>query len=110
MINTLRSIVKERRNQCALTLPLLLSAFTACQKNYTEPIVDNGSASTELVSTESLIGLGSLIWQENADGNNFFNTLISKQSTTSYGMTASTNEAFNGTRSARFELRDTDRE
>jgi hypothetical protein len=110
MINTLRSIFKERRNQHALTFPLLLSAFTACQKNYIEPLVDDGSASTELVSTESLIGLGSLIWQENADGNNFFNTLISKQSTTSYGMTASTNEAFNGTRSARFELRDTDRE
>ena len=99
-----------RTNRRVLSVPLLLATLAACQKNVTEPIVDDGFASTELVSTESVIGIGSIIWQENADGSSFLNTMCSKQAATSYGMTASTNQAFSGTRSARFELRDTDPE
>jgi hypothetical protein len=97
-------------NQRVLSVPLLLATLAACQKNVTEPIVDDGYASTELVSTESVIGIGNIIWQENADGSSFLNTMCSKQTSTSYGMTASTTQAFSGTRSARFELRDTDPE
>jgi hypothetical protein len=99
-----------RRNQRVLSVPLLLATLAACQKNVTEPKVDDGSTSTELVSTKALIGIGNLIWQENADGSSFLNTMCSKQTATSYGITASTNQAFNGTKSARFELRDTDPE
>ncbi|MBO9200502.1 MULTISPECIES: polysaccharide lyase [Niastella] len=99
-----------RSNQRVLSVLLLLTTLGACQKDVTEPLVDDGSASTELVSTKSIISIGNILWLENADGSSFLNTMISKQTSTSYGMTASTNQAFNGTRSARFELRDTDPE
>ncbi len=98
------------RNLHVLSVPLLLATLAACQKNVTGPIIDDGSASTDLVSTESVIGIGNIIWQENADGSSFLNVMCSKQTATSYGMTASTNQAFSGTKSARFELRDTDPE
>ncbi|OQP45160.1 hypothetical protein A4H97_33005 [Niastella yeongjuensis] len=102
-----------RSNKRVLSVTLMLTTLAACQKNLTdpiEPLIDDGSASTEMVSTKSILGLGSLIWQETSDGSSFLNTLCSKQTATSYGMAASTNQAFNGTRSARFELRATDPE
>ena len=97
-------------DQRLLFVTLLLATLTACQKDISEPIVDEGYASTGLVLTESVIDIGNIIWQENADGSSFLNTMCSKQTATSYGMTASSNQAFSGTRSARFELRDTDPE
>src|ERR1700754_2217676 len=96
-----------RRNQRVLTVSLLLATLAACQKNGIEPKLDDGETSEEKVSTKAT---GHIIWQENADGSSLFNTLCGKQTATSYGITASTTESFNGTKSARFELRDTDPE
>ena len=96
-----------RGNQRVLTVSLLLATLAACQKNVTEPKVDDAAASTEQVSTKAT---GSLIWSENADASSFLNTYITLQSATSYGVTASTEQVFNGTKSVRFELHDTDPE
>ena len=87
-----------RGNQRLLFVPLLLATLTACQKNVTEPIVDDRFASTELVSTKALLGIESIIWQENADGSSLFNILCSKQTATSYGLAASIIQAFDGTK------------
>lgn len=94
-----------RGNQRVLTVSLLLATLAACQKNV-EPKVD-AVASNEQVSTKAT---GDIIWQDNADGSSLFSTMVTVQTATSYGITASTNEAFDGTKSARFELRDTDPE
>jgi hypothetical protein len=59
------------------------------------------------VSVESI---SNLLYHENCDGSTIFSTYVSKQTSTSYGITASTEQFYNGTKSARFELRDTDPE
>lgn len=94
-----------RGNQRVLTVSLLLATLAACQKNV-EPKLD-AAASDEQVSTKAT---GSLIWQDNADGSSLFSSYVKLQTATSYAITASTNEVFQGTKSARFELRDTDPE
>jgi hypothetical protein len=98
-----------RGNQRVLTVSLLLATLAACQKNV-EPKLD-ATASEELVSTKATTG-GNIIWEENADASSFLSggLTLSVQTATSYGITASTTEAYNGTKSARFEVRDTDPE
>jgi len=98
-----------RGNQRVLTVSLLLATLAACQKNV-EPKL-NDAASEELVSTKATTG-GNIIWEENADASSFLTggLTLSVQYATSYGITASTTQAYNGTKSARFELRDTDPE
>lgn len=96
----------SRRNQRVLTIFLVLAMMSACQKNVAElRSVEVGS--TIRVSTNTN---GNLIWQDNADGDNFLTTYVSKQTATPYGITASSEQVFNGTKSFRFELRDTDPE
>lgn len=51
-----------------------------------------------------------IIYQENADGKWFNNSYGKLQAAASYSITASTAQYFNGAKSVRFELRDTDRE
>lgn len=50
-----------------------------------------------------------IIYQENCDGSSLFSTYVKKQTATSYAITQSTN-CYSATKSARFELRDTDPE
>ncbi|AEW03316.1 hypothetical protein Niako_7095 [Niastella koreensis GR20-10] len=95
-----------RGNQRVLTVSLLLATLAACQKNVTQPKVDDAALNQE-VSTKAT---GNLIWQDNAEGSSLFSTMVTVQTATTYGITASTNEVFQGTKSARFELRDTDPE
>jgi hypothetical protein len=49
-----------------------------------------------------------IIYQESADGSTVFASMVSKQTTTKYGIKPTKCLAFNGTQSVRFELRDTD--
>ncbi|SEP21116.1 Polysaccharide lyase [Niastella yeongjuensis] len=97
-----------RGNQRVLTVSLLLATLAACQKNVEKP---DAAASEELVSTQATSG-GNIIWSENADGSSFLTSglSLSIQYATTYGITASTAEAFSGTKAARFEIRDTDPE
>ncbi|MBO9204279.1 MULTISPECIES: polysaccharide lyase [Niastella] len=96
-----------QRNQRVLSVSLLLATLAACQKNIDQKPV--GIDSDEQVSTKSTSS-GNIIWQEDAEGSSFINTLCTVQTATTYGITQSTNQVFNGTKSARFELRDTDPE
>ncbi|OQP44672.1 hypothetical protein A4H97_09935 [Niastella yeongjuensis] len=98
-----------RRNQRVLSVSLVLATLAACQKNVDRPVDPTANANDEAVSTESTSG-GNIIWSENADGSSFLNSLCTIQTATSYGITQSTTHAFSGTKSARFELRDTDPE
>lgn len=52
---------------------------------------------------------GQILYHENADGPTLFNTVV-KQTSTKYGITQTKCFYYNGTRSAKFELRDTDPE
>jgi|RhiMetdeSRZDD1v2_1073273.scaffolds.fasta_scaffold98383_1 polysaccharide lyase-like protein len=98
-----------RKNQRVLAVSLLLASLYSCRKGVLEPsaeiIADNTLSRT--VTTNSI---SSLLYNENADGTSIFGTYVSKQTSTSYGITASTTQLYNGTKSARFELRDTDPE
>jgi hypothetical protein len=99
-----------RGNQRVLTVSLLLATLAACQKNVEKPI--DAASSEEQVSTKATSG-GDLIWHENADGSSFLTgggVTLSIQTSTTYGITASTLQHYNGTKSVRFELRDTDPE
>lgn len=54
--------------------------------------------------------VGNILWQENADRKWFNNSYGKLQAAASYSITASTAQYYNGTKSVRFELRDTDKE
>jgi hypothetical protein len=54
--------------------------------------------------------IGNILWEENADGSWFSNSFAKLQAATSYSITASKSQYYNGTKSVRFELRDTDPE
>lgn len=49
-----------------------------------------------------------IIYHESADGSTVFGTMVSKQTTSKYGIKPTKCLSFNGTQSVRFELRDTD--
>lgn len=51
-----------------------------------------------------------IIYQENCDGPTLFASYVKKQTATSYAITQSTANCYSASRSARFELRDTDPE
>ncbi len=98
-----------RKHQRVLTVSLLLASISSCQKGgVLEPSVENLSDST-LNSTVSARAIGNLIYEENADAGSW-DTYPKQHIATSYGLTASTTQFYNGTKSARFELRDSDPE
>ncbi len=54
---------------------------------------------------------GNLIWSDNADlSSSLFGTYVKRHTATSYAITAVTNPVYQGVKSARFELRDSDPE
>jgi hypothetical protein len=98
-----------RKHQRVLTVSLLLASIISCQKGgVIEPSVENISDST-LNRTVSINAIGNLIYQETADLSSF-STYCKQHVATSYGITASTTQFYNGTKSVRFELRDSDPE
>jgi hypothetical protein len=56
------------------------------------------------------ISQSNILYQESADGYWFNSTYAKLQKAASYSITASTTQKYNGTKSIRFELRDTDKE
>lgn len=94
-----------RKNQRLLAVSLLVVTLGACKK---EKSIDPEMDQSEMNETVSAQATGNLLFHENCDGSGLFSTYVSKQITTSYGLTASTSIFYNGTKSARFELRDGD--
>ncbi len=93
-------------NQRLLAASLLMASIVSCKKATIEPTYDE-SALNAPVSTKAI---GNLVWADNLEGTSFFSTGVSKQVATSYGITTVSNPAYQGVKSARFELRDTDPE
>jgi hypothetical protein len=106
MSNTINFI---RKNQRVLAVSFLLASLASCSKGVLEPTTDTLLDNT-LNTTVTTNSLSSLLFKENADGLTFLSTYVSKQTSTTYGVTASENQFYNGIKSARFELRDTDPE
>jgi hypothetical protein len=104
-----QSIIPGKK-QHLLAISLVIASITSCKKEITEPpaeITLNNITENATVSARSITNL---IWSDNIDGSLFFNLGVSKQTSTSYGITAVTNPYYQGVRSARFELRNTDKE
>jgi hypothetical protein len=95
-----------RTNQRLLAASLLMASIVSCKKSVIEPAYDE-SVLNAPVSTKAI---GNLIWSDNLEGATFFSTGVSKQTSTSYGITTVSNPYYQGVKSARFELRDTDPE
>lgn len=98
-----------RNSQRALAACLLVASLVSCNKEIStssEENIVNDDALNAPVSTRLL---GNLLWADNLEGLFFF-TGVSKQTSTSYGITTVASPIFQGTKSARFELRSGDRE
>jgi hypothetical protein len=97
-----------RKNQRLLAASLLLASLYSCKKGVLEPTTGNLIDNT-LTSTVTTNSISSLLYKENADGSSL-SSYPSKQAAASYSVTQSTSLFYNGTKSVRFELRDTDPE
>src|SRR5216117_116182 len=97
-----------RKNQRVLAVSLLLASLYSCRKGVLEPTTGNLIDNT-LTSTVTTNSISSLLYKENADGTSL-SSYPSKQAAASYSITQSTSLFYNGTKSVRFELRDTDPE
>src|ERR1044072_844083 len=106
MRNTAKFI---RTNQRILAATLLTASFASCQKGVIEPAAPayDESAMNAKVSAKAT---GNLVWSDNLEGSTFFSTVPSVQPATSYAITTVTNPVYQGSKAARFELRDTDPE
>jgi hypothetical protein len=89
-------------HQRMLTIALLPVALWSCKKQ--------NIAESNLNKTITANVSANILYHENADGATLFGTYVTKQTSTTYGITASTTQFYNGTKAARFELRDTDPE
>lgn len=94
-----------------LGLAIVLSILFACKKDVRESLPEsnaNSQLNKPKAKTNSLSS--NLIYQENCDGSSIFNSYVDEQVATSYGIQQTTSKFYNGVKSARFELRDTDPE
>ncbi len=108
MKTVMRNTGKLFKNKQLLAVPLLVASLYSCRKDAVIPPVESANNTmNELVSTKAI---GDLLWHENADGSWFDNSYAKFQAAASYSITASTAQKYNGTKSVRFELRDTDPE
>src|SRR5688572_16896916 len=109
MKTVMRNSGKLFKNKHLLAVPLLVASLYSCKKDTVIPPSESLSESSanELVSTKAI---GDLIWSENADGSWFDNSYAKFQAAASYSITASSAQYYNGSKSIRFELRDTDPE
>src|SRR5688500_15024752 len=106
MRNTVNFI---RTNQRILAAALLMASIVSCKKGVMEPAAPQYDEST-MNATVSAKAVGNLIWSDNMESSTLCSTVPSKQTSTSYGITTVTNPVYQGSKAARFELRDTDAE
>jgi hypothetical protein len=99
-----------RNNQRLLAVSLAMASVVACKKSVVEPSIEQTYGDSTLNASVSAKAVGNLIWSDNLEGSTFFTSVPSKQTATSYAITTVTNPVYQGSKSARFELRDTDPE
>ncbi|WP_207510951.1 polysaccharide lyase [Longitalea luteola] len=109
MKTSMRNSGKLFNNKHLLAVPFLVASLYSCQKDAMISPVENEVDNTvnEQVSIKSI---GNVIWQENADGNWFNNSYAKLQAAAPYSITASPDQYSSGSKSIRFELRDSDPE
>jgi hypothetical protein len=97
-------IFGRKKEQMLSTLIIVLITIASCSKQELSlnPGIETLSSSTASNSSANLM------YNESFEGSNPFSTYVGKQSSTTYGITVSSDHAYTGTKSARFELRDTD--
>ena len=98
-----------RTNQRILAAALLMASIVSCKKAVMEPAAPayDESAMNASVSAKAV---ANLLWSDNLEGTSYFSSVPSVQTSTSYAITTASNPVYQGTKSARFELRDTDPE
>jgi hypothetical protein len=98
-----------KKHQRTIAMSLFMASVVSCTKNVMEneiPLPEESHFKTETMA----LSLDNILFRATADGFNFLTTFVSKQTATSYGITASSKQAYNGSQSVRFELRDSDAE
>ena len=98
-----------RKHQRVLTVSLLLASVYSCKKGLIEPSAENNLSDSTLNSTVSTRAIGNLLYEENADLSSL-SSYPSQHAAASYSITQSTTQFYNGAKSVRFELRDSDPE
>src|SRR5690349_6567780 len=98
-----------RKHQRVLNVSLLLASVYSCQKRVIEPSVENNLADSTLNTAVSARAIGNLLYEETADGSSL-SSYPSQHAAASYSITQSPTQFYNGTKSVRFELRDSDPE
>jgi hypothetical protein len=107
MRNTVNFI---RTNQRILAAALLMASIVSCKKGVMEPAAETTYDESTMNAPVSAKAVGNLYWSDNLEGTSFFSTVVSKQTSTSYAITTVADPVYQGVKSARFELRDTDPE
>jgi hypothetical protein len=111
MKTTMRNTVNFiRTNQRILAAALLMASIVSCKKGVMEPAAETTYDESAMNAPVSAKAVGNLYWSDNLEGTSFFSTGVSKQTATSYAITTASSPVYQGTKSARFELRDTDPE
>lgn len=98
-----------RNNQRLLAVSLLMASIVSCKKGVMEPSVETYDDSN-LNASVSTRATSNLIWSDDAELSTLFGTYVKRHTATSYAITAATDPVYQGTHSARFELRDSDPE
>jgi hypothetical protein len=98
-----------RNNQRLLAVSLAMASIVSCKKGVMEPSVETYADST-LNASVSTKAIANLIWSDDAEGTSLFSTYVKRHTATSYAITAVSNPFYQGVKSARFELRDSDPE
>src|SRR5690349_1631611 len=91
----------------ALIAFVSLQLFSCSKEPLMEQPIDLGGEDEVITAAATA---DNLIYKETCDGSLVFNTYVSKQSATSYGLTISSAHAYSGSKAARFELRASDPE
>jgi hypothetical protein len=99
-----------RTNQRILAAALLMASIVSCKKAVMEPAAETQYDESTMNATVSAKATGNLIWSDNLEGSTFFSSVPSVQTATSYAITTVSNPVYQGSKAARFELRDTDAE
>jgi hypothetical protein len=102
-----------RNSQRLLAISLLVASLVSCKKELLDPNSTTLLSDNTLNGTASISSLSSLLgilWSDNLEGLSFLNIGVSKQTSTSYGITTTTSPVYQGIKSARFELRSGDPE
>lgn len=87
---------------------LLAALFSCSKKDIQDPPLPDETNSISAVAPSSTTTESKLLYKEDFEGSAPFSSYVSKQFPTSYSFTVATNPVFEGARSGRFELRDSD--